>query len=191
MAAKTLDNMRIAVLATDDFEYAELVEPRKALDAAGARTFVIAPRPGQLEGVRHREAAGSVPVDGALSEADPEDFDGVLIPGGALNADALRANRKAQEFVRRIDEAGKPLAVICHGPWLLVSAGLVRGRTLTGYHTIRDDLTNAGADFQDREVVRDRNWVSSRQPSDLPAFNRAMLALFTEYRRGGDVRQGG
>jgi protease I len=191
MAAKTLANMRVAVLATDDFEYAELVEPRKALDAAGARTFVIAPKPGQLEGVRHREVAGNVPVDGALSEANPDDFDAVLIPGGALNADALRVDRKAQDFVRRIDEAGKPIAVICHGPWLLASAGLVRGRTLTGYHTIKDDLANAGAVFQDREVVRDRNWVSSRQPADLPAFIRAMVGLFTEYQRGGDVRQGG
>jgi PfpI family intracellular protease len=102
----------------------------------------------------------------------------VRLPGGALNADALRADQRAQEFIRRIDEAGKPIAVICHGSWLLVSAGLRKGRTFTSYHTIQDDIRNSGGQWVDREVVRDRNWISSRQPSDLPAFNREMIALF-------------
>ncbi len=109
---------------------------------------------------------------------NPEEFDAVLIPGGALNADALRVEEKAKEFVRKIDQAGKPIAVICHGPWLLVSAGLVRGRKMTSYHTIQDDLRNAGANWEDSECVRDRNWVSSRQPSDIPVFNREMIELF-------------
>jgi protease I len=106
----------------------------------------------------------------------------VLLPGGALNADALRVEKEAQEFVREIDRAKKPIAVICHGPWLLVSAGLVKGRTLTSYHTIQDDIRNAGGNWKDQEVVRDANWVSSRQPSDIPAFNREMLALFAETK---------
>jgi protease I len=109
----------------------------------------------------------------------------VLLPGGALNADTLRVHPRAQQFVRDMDEAGKPIAVICHAPWLLVSANLVRGRTITSYHTIQDDLRNAGAKWQDEEVVRDKNWVSSRQPSDIPAFNRAMIELFAEHRKVG------
>ena len=110
------------------------------------------------------------------------DYDAVLLPGGALNADALRVEKAAQEFVREIDRAKKPIAVICHGPWLLVSAGLVKGRTLTSYHTIQDDIRNAGGKWEDEEVVRDGNWVSSRQPSDIPAFNREMLALFAQAK---------
>jgi protease I len=116
----------------------------------------------------------------SLEEANPNNFDGVLLPGGALNADALRVERKAQDFVRTIDESDKPLAVICHGPWLLVSAGLVDGRKLTSYHTIQDDIRNAGGEWIDKDVVLDENWVSSRQPSDIPAFNRKMVDLFAE-----------
>jgi len=123
-----------------------------------------------------------VHVDMTLEQAKPQDFDAVLLPGGALNADALRVNKKAQEFVRAIDEQGKPIAVICHGPWLLVSAGLVRGRRLTSYHTIQDDIRNAGGIWEDREVIRDGNWVSSRQPGDIPAFNGEMIKLFAEGR---------
>jgi protease I len=176
--AKELQGLKVAILATDDFEQAELMEPRKALDKAGAQTTVIAPKPGQIEAMKHDVKTGTIDVDMTLNEAKAQDFDAVLLPGGALNADKLRVERKAQEFVRQIDEAGKPIAVICHAPWLLVSAGLVRGRKMTSYHTIQDDLRNAGAHWEDSEVVRDRNWVSSRQPTDIPAFNREMIELF-------------
>jgi protease I len=123
-----------------------------------------------------------IEVDLTLDEADPDDFDAVLLPGGALNADALRGNPQAQEFVRRMEEAGKPIAVICHAPWLLVSAGLTKGRTLTSYHSIRDDIQNSGGNWVDREVIRDRNWVSSRKPDDIPAFTREVMSLFGERK---------
>jgi protease I len=132
--------------------------------------------------MNHDEKADQFDVDLTLDAANPDDFDAVLLPGGALNADALRVEPRAQDFVRRIDRAGKPIAVICHGPWLLVSAGLTKGRIMTSYHTIQDDLRNAGATWVDREVVRDRNWVSSRRPSDIPVFTREMLALLAESK---------
>jgi protease I len=176
--ANELKGLKVAILVTDDFEQAELIEPRKALEEAGAKTMVISPKQGQVQAMKHDDKTDKIKVDMALDRANPEDFDAVLLPGGALNADNLRVERKALEFVRKIDQADKPIAVICHGPWLLVSAGLVQGRKMTSYHTIQDDLRNAGANWQDSEVVRDRNWVSSRQPTDIPAFNREMINLF-------------
>ncbi|MFB3916543.1 MAG: type 1 glutamine amidotransferase domain-containing protein [Terriglobales bacterium] len=181
MATKNLDGIRVAIVATDDFEQVELTEPRKALEEAGAKTFVIAPKGGKIQGFKHDEKADTVKVDVTLDHAKPDDYDALLLPGGALNADTLRVDKRAQEFARKFDQQGKPIAVICHGPWLLVSAGLTRGRKMTSYHTIQDDIRNAGAQWEDREVVRDRNWVSSRQPSDIPAFNREMIALFAEH----------
>ena len=179
---KNLQGMRVAILATDGVEHVELREPRKALDAAGATTTLFAPKAGKIISMNHMDKADNFDVDSTLEEADASQFDAVLLPGGALNADTLRVHPRAQQFVRDMDEAGKPLAVICHAPWLLVSAGLVRGRTLTGYHTIQDDIRNAGGKWQDAEVVRDKNWVTSRQPSDLPAFNRVLIELFAEHR---------
>ena len=126
MSDQSLAGMRVAILATDDFEQVELTEPRKALDEAGARTTLIAPKSGKIQGMKHDEKADPFDVDMMLDHANPEEFDAVLLPGGALNADALRVNNEAQEFVRYMDDSGKPIAVICHGPWLLVSAGLVR-----------------------------------------------------------------
>ncbi len=184
MAEKELQGMCVAILATDDFEEAELIQPRKALEDAGAITQVIAPHEGSIQAVRHDVKTDKVKVDIALDSAFPDNFNAVLLPGGALNADALRANRHAQEFVRKIDQAAKPIAVICHGPWLLVSAGLTGGRSITSYHTIQDDIRNSGGNWVDQEVCRDRNWVSSRQPSDIPAFNREMIRLFAEFRAG-------
>jgi protease I len=181
MAEKSLDGMRVAILVADDFEQSEMTEPRKALDEAGAKTVLVAPHPGTVEGVRHREKADTFKVDETIDQADPSQFDAVLLPGGALNADTLRVNKKAQQFVLDMDRSGRPISVICHGPWLLASAGLLKGRRMTSYHTIRDDLVNAGAQWEDKEVVRDRNWVSSRSPKDLPAFNREMINLFAEY----------
>lgn len=167
---------RVAIIATDLFEESELIKPKEALDQAGAKTVVIAPHAGQIQAVRHEVKTIMLPVDQTLSEARPEDFDAVLLPGGALNADELRVNRQAQEFIRAMDDANKPIAVICHGPWLLASAGVIQGRHLTSYHTIADDLINAGAEWTDEEVVTDGNWVSSRQPDDIPAFNDAVIS---------------
>src|SRR5205823_6665717 len=144
---------------------------------------LIAPKD-EVQGFKHHDKADKFKCDLPLAKADADDFDAVMLPGGAMNADALRVEKKAQQFVQEIDRAGKPIAVICHGPWLLISAGLARGRKLTSYHTIQDDLKNAGANWQDSEVVRDRNWVSSRQPSDIPAFNREVTNLFAEAKGG-------
>jgi protease I len=182
MPDRKLAHLRVAILASDGFEQAELEKPRKALEEAGAKTVVIAPKPGKIQGFVHDEKGDTVGVDMTLDKADPDEFDAVLLPGGALNADFLRAEKKAQDFIRKIDQAKKPIAMICHAPWLLVSAGLVKARTLTSYHTIQDDIRNAGGNWKDEEVIRDRNWVSSRQPSDIPAFNREMISLFFEAR---------
>jgi protease I len=180
MAEKKLEGCRVAIIATDLFEEAELIEPRKALEEAGAKTTVIAPKSGEIQAMRHDTKTQKVKVDMTLDSAKPGDFDAVLLPGGAMNADKLRIESKAQEFVRDFDRAGKPIAVICHGPWLLISADLVSGRHMTSYKTIQDDLRNAGANWVDEASVRDRNWVSSRQPSDIPQFNREMIQLFAE-----------
>jgi deglycase len=185
MAEKQLDGLRVAIIATDLFEEAELIEPRKALQEAGAQAVVVAPKAGEIQAVQHDEKTQKVKVEMTLDEARPSDFDAVLLPGGAMNADALRMEKKAQEFVRNFDEAGKPIAVICHGPWLLISAGLVGGRHMTSYKTIQDDLKNAGANWVDEVSVRDRNWVSSRQPTDIPEFNRKMIQLFSEVKQSG------
>jgi protease I len=183
MADKNLEGLRVAILATDGVEDAELKEPRKALDDAGAMTILFAPKAGKIYSMNHHDRAAQYDVDQSLDQARAEQFDAVLLPGGALNADTIRVHPRAQQFVRDMDEQGKPIAVICHGPWLLVSAGIARGRTLTSYHTIQDDIRNAGAKWEDIEVLRDKNWVSSRQPSDIPAFNRAMTQLFSEQRK--------
>jgi protease I len=180
-----LEGVRVAILATNGFEESELVKPRQALQDAGADTKVISPQPGEIYGMRHHDKAGKVKVDIPLQEAKAEDFDAVLLPGGALNADDLRDWREAQSFVRQADSEGKPIAVICHGPWLLVSAGLTRGRTLTSWPSIRVDIQNSGGNWEDREVLRDKNWVSSRKPDDIPAFNREMIALFEEKAKVG------
>lgn len=182
MAPRQLEGMRVAILVTDDFEQSELTEPKQALEAAGAKALIVSPASGEVQGMHHDEKADRFPIDQSLAEADPGQFDAALLPGGALNADALRVVPEAKTFITAIDEAGKPIAVICHGPWLLVSAGLVSGRKMTSYHTIQDDLRNAGADWRDIEVLRDRNWVSSRRPADLPAFNRELIALFADYQ---------
>ncbi len=181
--SKTLEGVRVAILATDGVEDAELREPRDALEQAGAQTILFAPKEGKVQSFKHHDKADQFDVDNTLADADPRQFDAVLLPGGALNADTLRVQPHAQEFVREMDRQGKPIAFICHAPWLLISAGCVRGRTMTSYHTIQDDVRNADAKWQDEEVVRDGNWVSSRQPSDIPAFNRAMIELFTEKRQ--------
>ena len=182
MSEQLLQGTHVAILATNGFEEAELVEPKKALEEAGARVQVVAPKNGSIYGMKHHDKAGEMLADLSLSSAKSEEFDAVMLPGGALNADALRFEKEAQRFVQEMDRGGKPVAFICHAPWLLVSAGLTRGRTLTSYHTIQDDVTNSGGNWVDREVVRDRNWVSSRKPDDIPAFNKEMISLFAERK---------
>lgn len=182
MQGNKLDGLRVAILVSTDFEQAELTEPKKALEQAGATTTIIAPESGQITGMNHDQKADTFNVDMTLDQANANNFDAVLLPGGALNADFIRMNPKAQDFVKQIDSSGRPIAFICHAPWLLVSAGLVKGRTLTSFQTIQDDIRNAGANWVDQEIVRDRNWVSSRSPKDLGAFNPAMVTLFGEYK---------
>jgi protease I len=171
-----LSGKKIAVLATDYFEEAELTEPVKALKDAGAQVEIIAPKSGEIKGLKHVEPGQAVKVDKTLDEANPADYDALVLPGGAVNADKLRTVQTARDFVSKMmDEMGKPTAVICHAPWLLVSAGLARGRKLTSYFTIQDDMRNAGADWTDEEVVVDGNLITSRQPDDIPAFNEALI----------------
>lgn len=174
-----LEGIRVAILATDMFEEDELKEPQAALEAAGAVTEIIAPEGPTIIAARHFDKGDTYEVDHLLSEVSPADYDALLLPGGALNADALRAIPKAQSFAQYFDNEGLPIAVICHAPWLLVSAGLVKGRTLTSFETISTDIENAGGHWVDEPVARDENWVSSRKPADIPLFNEAMISLFT------------
>ncbi len=173
-----LADFRVAVIATDGFEESELKEPVKALKEAGAQVTIVSLKPGEIQGVRHGTKTGKVEVDRTIKEVSASQFDAVLLPGGTSNADALRMVPEVQSFLQEMDGANKPLAAICHAPWELVSAGLVRGRTLTSYHTVQDDIRNAGGNWLDQEVVMDDNWVTSRQPKDIPAFNQAMLKVF-------------
>jgi len=179
-----LTDLGVSVLATDGFEEPELTEPVKALKDAGARVTIVSPTPGEIQGVRQDiDKTLKVKVDRTVKEVSAEEFDAVQLPGGAVNADRMRTVPEVQAFLRAMQNAGKPFAVICHAPWELVSAGLVRGRTLTSYHTLQDDIRNAGGNWVDREVVEDGNWVTSRQPDDIPAFNWAMIQLFSRARR--------
>ncbi len=173
---RQLNDMKIAILVDDLFEQAELAEPKKALEAAGATVHIVSSKGPKVTGMKHRERGDSFDVDVPLASAKPDDYDGLVLPGGVVNADTLRTDEAAQTFARAFDGAGKPIAVVCHGPWLLVSAGLVAGRTLTSWPSLEDDLRNAGAAWVDREVVCDGNWTSSRKPDDLPAFNREFIA---------------
>jgi protease I len=174
-----LKGKRVAILVTDGFEQIEMTSPRDALEEAGAKCVLIAPK-SEVQGFKHHEKKDKFRADLTLEKADPEDFDAVMLPGGVINADAIRIDKKAQKFVQAIDRAGGPIAVICHGPWLLISAGLVKGRHITSFPTLEDDLRNAGAVWADSECLRDRNWVSSRKPDDLPVFNKEMVKLFAE-----------
>jgi protease I len=175
-----LHDLRVAIIAVDGFEESELISPRDALLAAGARVDVLSQKPGEIQGFRHHDKAGKVKVDRSLDEVRPNEYDALVLPGGALNADQARAIPEVRAFIREIDRAGKCLAVICHAPWELISADVVRGRKLTSWHTIQDDLRNAGAEWVDREVVVDQNVVTSRGPGDLPAFNREMISLLAK-----------
>ena len=166
---------RILIIATDGFEQSELMEPKAALDAAGFETVVASPEEGEIKGWKDGDWGQSVPVDASLDEVSEGDFDALLLPGGQMNPDILRMNEDAIELIKDFDAAGKPIAAICHAPWLLAEANLVDGRTVTSWPSIRTDLTNAGADVVDREVVTDGNLITSRKPEDIPAFSKALI----------------
>src|ERR1035437_240368 len=182
MTTGILQGKKVAILVTDGFEQSELLEPRKALDEAGATTQVVSPAGKRVKGWNHKEWGNEVPVDVALDSANAEEFDALLLPGGVMNPDQLRMNPKAVEFVKHFADAGKPMAAICHGPWTLLEAGAVRGRTMTSWPSLKTDLKNAGATWVDKEVVTDQGLVTSRKPDDIPAFNGEMIRLFAEGR---------
>ena len=170
--------LKVAVLATDGVEQVELTEPLKALKAESAQVQVIAPKSGQIQGMNHDEKADQLPVDRELSGVSPEQFDALVLPGGVANPDSLRTNPQAVAFVKHFVVANKPIAVICHGPWTLIEAEGVHGRRMTSWPSLRTDLKNAGAKWEDSSVVVDGNLVSSRKPDDLPDFCREMVKLF-------------
>lgn len=184
-----LQGKKVAILVTDGFEQSELMEPRKALDEAGAKTQVVSPAGKKVKGWNHKEWGNDVPVDVPLESANAEQFDALLLPGGVMNPDQLRMNPQAVAFVKHFADAGKPVAAICHGPWTLIEAGAVRGRTLTSWPSLKTDLKNAGANWVDKEVVNDRGLVSSRKPDDIPAFNREMIRLFGEESKPEGLRK--
>jgi protease I len=177
---KPLQGKRVAILVTDGFEQIELESPRDALDDAGALTDIISTKPGMVRGWKHTEWGDQFEVDYILTDADPHDYDALLLPGGVISPDKLRVNPDALEFVRDFFRHGKPVAAICHGPWTLINADAVEGRRMTSYKSVQLDLENAGAKWIDAEVVVDNGLVTSRQPSDLPAFNRKMIEEFAE-----------
>ncbi|GGN47985.1 MAG: protease [Novosphingobium sp.] len=171
---------RVLIVATNGFEQSELTGPRDALRNAGIETVVASPESGEIKGWKHTDWGDAVKVDMTLDDVKATEFDGLVLPGGQMNPDILRMNTTAVDLVRTFVEAGKPVAAICHGPWLLVEAGVAKGRTLTGWPSIRTDLRNAGAEVVDKEVVVDGNVITSRKPDDIPAFSNAMIAAVKE-----------
>ncbi len=173
-------NKRVAILAADGFEQVELEKPKQALEEAGATVSIVSPAGDTIQGMHHAEKGDKFDVDLLLEHAKPEEFDALLIPGGLMNPDTLRSTPAALDFTRAFFAAGKPVAAICHGPWVLIDAGVVRGRTLTSWEAIQTDVKNAGGHWVDQEVVVDNGLVTSRKPSDIPAFNRKMIEEFAE-----------
>jgi protease I len=180
MASAQLDGVRVAILATDGFEQSELLEPRKALDAAGAETELVSLQKGKIKGWNHKEWGEEVEVDRSLDGADPEDYDALLLPGGVMNPDTLRTKPQAVSFVKAFFDAGKPVAAICHGPWTVVEAGAAKGYRMTSWPSLKTDIRNGGGEWVDEEVVVDQNLVTSRKPDDIPAFNRELIKLFAQ-----------
>ncbi len=178
-----LKGMRVAILVDNGFERAELSEPRKALEAAGANTEIVSPQDKEVRAWETKEWGDKYPVDEKLDRAQASKFDALLLPGGVMNPDHLRMNPKAVAFVKSFVDEGKPVAAICHGPWTLIEVGAVKGRKITSWPSLKTDLINAGADWEDREVIVDGNIVSSRKPDDIPAFNREMIRLFAQQGR--------
>src|SRR6201996_2115699 len=183
--ADELKGKRVAILAADMVERAELVEPRKALQEAGAETELISLEPGEITTFNHFDPAEKEKVDKLAEEADASDYDALLIPGGVGNPDQLRGDENVVAFVQDFFEAGKPVAAICHGPWVLVEAGVVKGRKLTSWPTLQTDIRNAGGNWVDQEVVVDQGLATSRKPDDIPAFNAKMIEEFAEGKHDG------
>ena len=179
---RRLGGKRIAILATDGFEQSELLQPLEALREEGALVEIVSPTDGVIQGMGHMNEGQKVTVDTLLENALPANYDALVLPGGVHNPDALRVNEHATDFVRSFFEDKKPVAAICHAPWILINAGVVKGRTLTSWPSIRQDLRNAGADVQDEPVVVDQMLVTSRGPDDLPAFCEQMIAVFSKAR---------
>jgi protease I len=175
-----LTGRRVAILVADGFEQVEMTKPREALDEAGAKTDLISPQSGKVKGWDLTDWGDKFSVDVELSDADPDNYDALLLPGGVMNPDKLRQNSKAKKFVQAFVDEGKPIAAICHGPWTLIETGAVNGRMVTSWPSLQTDLRNAGANWVDREVVVDNGLVTSRKPDDIPAFNRKMIEEFGE-----------
>jgi protease I len=175
---KDLHGKRIAFLLTDGFEEVELTQPRKALDGAGAKTEIVSPVKGEIQGMNHNDKGDKFKVDITLEKADPEDFDALVLPGGVMNADELRTYPDAVSFVKAFFDEGKPVAAICHAPWMLVEAKVVSGRTLTSWPSLQTDIRNAGGKWVDHDVVQDGQLTTSRRPDDIPMFNRKVLDAF-------------
>ncbi|HEX3866144.1 MAG TPA: type 1 glutamine amidotransferase domain-containing protein [Gemmatimonadaceae bacterium] len=180
MSQNDLNGKRVAILATDGVERAELTEPRKALDEAGAKTVLVSPKEGSIKSWERDHWGEKLDVDLDLADANASDFDALMLPGGVMNPDHLRQDERAVAFAKAFADAGKPIAAICHGPWLLVEADVVRGRTVTSWPSLKTDLLNAGADWVDREVATDMGLVTSRKPDDIPAFNKKMIEEIRE-----------
>ena len=178
--ANELSDKKIAILVANGFEQEELTRPRRALHDAGATTFIVSPEKDKVRGWDHTDWGETFSVDVAVAEANPDDYDGLLLPGGVMNPDNLRRDPDVQHFVRAFFEARKPVAAICHAPWTLIDAGVAKGRKLTSYPTLQMDLRNAGAEWVDQEVVVDNGLVTSRRPDDIPAFNAKMIEEFAE-----------
>jgi protease I len=183
-----LQNKRVAALVDNGFEQSELVEPRKALEAAGVRVDVISPQSGKVKGWKHTDWGDEVTVDRPRDGAKAGDYDALLLPGGVMNPDKLRINKTAVQFVKHFVDSGKPIAAICHGPWTLIEAGAVKGRRMTSWPSLATDLRNAGADWVDQECVVDKGLVTSRKPDDIPAFNKKMLEEIAEGRHAAAVK---
>lgn len=180
--SNTLNGYKIAVLAMDGFEQAELIEPKRALADAGAIVHVISSKPGKIQGFKHVDKGDTIDVDTTFDRVTASDYDAVVLPGGVVNGDAIRLLPQAQAFVKAADSAKKPIAVICHGAWLPVSAGIIKGRTLTSWPSLQDDIRNAGGTWIDQEVVEDGNLITSRKPDDLPAFNKTLIAQLSKRK---------
>lgn len=190
--ANELRNKRVAVLVDNGFEQSELVEPKKALDAAGARVDIVSPQSGKVKGWNHTNWGDEIPVDRGVNEVKADEYDALLLPGGVMNPDRLRTNEAAVRFVKGFVGKGKPIAAICHGPWMLIEAGATSGRRMTSWPSLATDLRNAGAKWVDEECVVDNGLVTSRKPDDIPAFNRKMIEEFAEGphepgKRGRDM----
>lgn len=177
-----LSGKKIAILATDGFEESELLEPRKALEDANADVEVISLQMGKIKSWKSNDWGESIEVDKTVKDANPDDYDGLLLPGGVINADKIRNDRAAIEFVKSIAQRGTPIAAICHAAWTLIETGHAQGHEMTSWPSLKTDLQNAGAHWVDQEVVTDNGWVTSRKPDDIPAFNREMIEEFREGR---------